>query len=85
MLGPDGEKARRSDYLVAAVRDERDLCPGSGGLCRLPDEGGPLIAGLRLHDAQPAPRTRVARGEPEALFVLGRERLEARDAPFERR
>ena len=64
---------------------ERELGPGGRRVERLLDEGAPLLARLRLDDAEPAPGPRVARGEPEASSCSGRSGSSRDDAAFERR
>ena len=59
--------------------------PAAGSVESLLEERAPLRARLRLHDAEPAPGSRIARGEPEPLLVLGPERLEPDNASLERR
>ena len=66
-------------------RDERDLRSCVCRCERLRDERVPRLTRLRLHDAEPAPRPRIARREPESLLVLGAKRLEADDASLEGR
>jgi putative FmdB family regulatory protein len=85
VLRPECEEPGRSDDLAVAQRHERDLGAGVPSRERLPDEGAPFVSRLWLDDAEPAPRPRVARGKPKALFVVRPQRLEARDTPFERR
>jgi len=85
VLRSQREEPRRADNLPAADRHKRDLTAGHRRVERRQDERVPLVAGLRLDEVEPGPGARVPRGEPQTLFVLGRQRLEPNDAALEDR
>ena len=87
MLRPQREVARAADHaaVLAAHRHERQLGPGGGVRERRVEVAAQLLARLRLRDAQPLPRARVARCLPEAVLVRGRHRLEPDELAFQHR